>query len=77
MMNGLYFLNLVSKTDQTVCPTRCAGMADPVWTWSGPSIAANCQGGPRRARPTPPPTIMAIASALPRLLTATALPRPQ
>ena len=44
-------------------------MADPVWTWSGPSIAANCQGGPRRARPTPPPTIMAIASALPRLLT--------
>jgi len=43
------------------CPTRCA---DPVWTKQG--------GGGRGG--APPPTIMAIASALPRLLMAAAAP---
>ena len=42
------------------CPTRCT---DPVWT------KPRGQGGA-----PPPPTIIAIASALPRLLTATAAP---
>ena len=42
------------------CPTRCA---DPVWT------KPRGQGGA-----PPPPTIMAIASALPRLLMASAAP---
>jgi hypothetical protein len=77
MMNGLYFLNLVSKTDiRGRCPTRwrCAdggSSLDLVWTKHRSQLPRGA------ARPTPPPTIMAIASALPRLLTATALPRPQ
>ena len=43
------------------CPTRCA---DPVWT----KPRGHKGGAP------PPPTIIAIASALPRLLMATAAP---
>jgi hypothetical protein len=47
------------------CPTRCA---DPVWT------KQRGQGGRPTAYTLRQPTIMAIASALPRLLTATAAP---
>jgi hypothetical protein len=51
------------RAEHRRCPTRCA---NPVWR--GPSATRPSGGVP------PPPTIMAIASALPRLLTATAAP---